>query len=118
VKNTNSIFEKIRTQTSKIPIGKVATYGQIAEMVGTKDARMVGWALHGNQNPKIPCHRVIHKDGTLAENFSLGGWQEQRFRLENDGVTFVTEKQVDLEKHLWHPKVDNTKKRRTMLLSR
>jgi methylated-DNA-protein-cysteine methyltransferase-like protein len=97
----NSTFEKIRQIVAKIPYGKVATYGQIAEMAGYKDARLVGWAVFGNKDPKIPCHRVVRKDGGLAPNYGLIGWEEQRFRLENEGITFIADNKVDLDKHLW-----------------
>jgi methylated-DNA-protein-cysteine methyltransferase-like protein len=96
--NTN-LFTKIRDAVSKIPRGKVSTYGEVAKFVGSKDARKVGWAVYGNQDSKVPCHRVVAKDGSLAEKFSLGGWQEQRQRLENDGIEFSEEKKVDLEKY-------------------
>lgn len=95
------IFEKIRKIVSKIPKGKVLTYGDVAKIVGTKDSRLVGFALRGNQDPNIPCHRVIRKDGTLADGYSLGGWKEQKARLKPEGITFLKERQVDLAKHRW-----------------
>lgn len=70
-------------------------------MAGITDARKVGWAVYENQNPNVPCHRVVNKVGYLAEKFSLGGWQEQKSRLEPEGVIFKSEKQVDLEKCRW-----------------
>lgn len=100
----DTLFSQIRVAVSKIPAGRVATYGQIAKMVGTRDARMVGWALHGNQDPKVPCHRAIRSDGTLAEGYSLGGWEEQRFRLEKEGVDFISDNKLNLAKYLWRPK--------------
>lgn len=47
------VFAKIRKIVSKIPKRKVVTYGDVARTIGIKDARIVGWALQGNQNPKI-----------------------------------------------------------------
>ena len=94
------MFEQIRQQVREIPKGKVATYGQIAKKVGIDDARKVGWAIYNNQDKTVPCHRVVRKDGGLAENFSLGGWQEQKARLAAEGIAFKAEKQVDLEKCL------------------
>lgn len=99
--NNSGLFVDIRKVVSKIPLGKVATYGQIARLVGIADARKVGWALWGNQDLKIPCHRVIKKDGFLAKDYSLGGWEEQKRRLQKEGITFKAENQVDLEKHQW-----------------
>jgi methylated-DNA-protein-cysteine methyltransferase-like protein len=97
--NNKGIFDAIRKIVMTIPEGKVCTYGQVAGSVGINNPRIVGWALRGNQNPLIPCHRVVQKNGTLAKNFSLGGWQEQKRRLEKDGVTFISENQVDMTKH-------------------
>jgi methylated-DNA-protein-cysteine methyltransferase-like protein len=98
-----NIFNEIRKVVARIPRGKVTTYGAIAEFLGTKDARLVGYAVYGNQDPKIPCHRVVKKDGFLAEKYSLGGWQEQKWRLQKDKTTFVSERQVNMEKHFWKP---------------
>lgn len=94
-------FERIRAIVRKIPRGKVSTYGDVARMAGLRDARQVGWAVWGNQDTSVPCHRVVKKDGTLAKDFSLGGWKEQKARLWPEGVTFVSEMVVDLGKHLW-----------------
>lgn len=97
----NKVFTRIREVVRQIPFGKVTTYGTIAKMVGLKDARVVGWALRGNTNPKVPCHRVVKAGGFLATNYSLGGWQEQKTMLIAEGVSFVAEKQADLSKHFW-----------------
>lgn len=94
-------FEKVYKVVRKIPSGKVATYGQVAEMIGSKDARKVGWALHSNSDPETPCHRVVNKDGRLAPNFAFDGEAEQRRRLISEGVAFRDEKHVDLGKHIW-----------------
>lgn len=95
-------FEKVYQVVRKIPKGKVATYGQIAMILGTRDARKVGWALHGNTSSKIPCHRVVNKDGQVATSYAFsGGWREQKHRLLAEGVKFRDETHVDLEKHLW-----------------
>jgi methylated-DNA-protein-cysteine methyltransferase-like protein len=100
-KHTDNFFKKVHKLVAEIPEGKVATYGQIAQMLGTKDARKVGWALHGNTDPKIPCHRVVNKEGGVAENYAFGGYKEQKMMLMEEGVSFVDETHVDLEKCLW-----------------
>ncbi len=76
------------------------TYGQIAEILGSKDARKVGWALHSNKDPKVFCHRVVNKKGKVAANYAFEGWREQKRRLLAEGVTFTDETHVDLGKHL------------------
>jgi len=95
------VFITIRGIVSKIPKGKVTTYGDIAKSLRLESARTVGWAVMGNQDSNIPCHRVVKKDGYLAKNYSLGGWDEQKKRLKCEGVNFIKKYQVDLKKHYW-----------------
>ena len=97
----NNFFEQVYDVIRKIPKGKVMTYGQVAAILGTKDARKVGWALHGNTDPKTPCHRVVNKDGRLAPGYAFGGPNEQRSKLLAEGVKFRDGgSHVDLTKSL------------------
>lgn len=80
-------FEKIYKAVQKIPKGEVATYGEIGTELGISP-RTVGWALHANKDLLVPCHRVVNKEGKLAENFGFGGWREQKRRLLAEGVKF------------------------------
>ena len=95
---TKRIYEVVK----KIPKGKVATYGQIAELAGDKRmARAVGNALHKNPDPdNIPCFRVVNARGELAGEFAFGGAGEQAKLLEADGIE-VADGRVDLEKYQW-----------------
>ena len=89
----------------KIPKGKVSTYGSISKYIKGVTPRMVGRALHTNPDPaSIPCHRVVDRDGKVAEHFAFGGWREQRRRLINEGVGFIDPTHVDLGKHSWQSK--------------
>jgi methylated-DNA-protein-cysteine methyltransferase related protein len=92
-----SFFHQIYQIVKQIPKGKVMTYGQIAKILGTPDARRVGWALHANSDPLVPCHRVVNKAGRLAPKFAFGGEDEQKKRLEKEGI-IVKENRVDLKK--------------------
>lgn len=94
----NNFFEKVYEIVKKIPSGKVMTYWQVARVLGTKDARKVGWALHGNKDPKVSCHRVVNKDGKVAVNYAFEGWAEQKRKLLAEGVTFRDEMHVNLKK--------------------
>ena len=98
-------FEKIYEQVKKIPIGKVASYGQIALMAGNpRWSRVVGYALHVNPQPGvIPCHRVVTKDGKLADSFAFGGKNVQRDLLMSEGVLFIDDITVDMEKCRYIP---------------
>ena len=85
----NNFFQQVYEVVKKIPDGKVMTYGQIAEAIGSKDARKVGWALHANKDGSIvPCHRVVNKDGGLAPGYAFGGLDAQKARLIAEGIKF------------------------------
>ena len=94
------VYDFLRT----IPRGKVVTYGQIAESLGNKHlSRVVGNILHGNPQPDVyPCFKVVNAQGKLAEHFGCGGLQEQKRRLEADGIV-VKDDRVDLQKYQWKP---------------
>lgn len=94
---TDSPSKRIYEAVKKIPKGKVATYGQVAEMAGNKKmARAVGNALHKNPEPGvIPCHRVIDSKGNLADEFAFGGLGAQAKLLKEEGV-LVVDGRVDL----------------------
>lgn len=87
------IFKKVYQLVKLIPAGKVTTYGQIAQKLKISP-RTVGWALHANKNPKIPCHRVVNKNGRIAKSYSMGGWKKQREKLISEGVKFKDKKHV------------------------
>ena len=97
---TDSPTKRIYEAVKKIPKGRVATYGQIAELAGDrKMARAVGNALHKNSDPEhVPCFRVVNAKGELAGEFAFGGSGAQAKLLEADGVE-VTDGRVDLEKY-------------------
>lgn len=90
--------EKVYGAVSRIPAGRVATYGQIAEMIGCPGGcRAVGQALHVNPfAPVVPCHRVVAADGSLSTNFGAGGPSVQFERLKAEGVTFLDSLHVDM----------------------
>lgn len=99
----NDFFAKVYRAVQLIPCGKVATYGQIAEMCGSPRAsRQVGWALHVNPKPiVIPCHRVVNRFGQVASAFAFGGRDVQKQLLQSEGVTFIDDYTVNLQLHIW-----------------
>lgn len=84
----------------EIPRGRVVTYGKLAEMLGNKHlARAVGNALHKNPDgDKYPCYKVVNFKGELSRAYAFGGIEEQKRRLEVDGVA-VENYRVDLKKY-------------------
>lgn len=97
-----SFYDIVYEQVKKIPLGSVATYGQIAALCGSPRAsRAVGYALHFNPNPGVtPCHRVVNREGRLAPRFAFGGSDAQRRLLEAEGVE-VNGEYVDLSRYIW-----------------
>jgi len=97
-RQNKGFFERIYAVAKGIPRGKVMTYGQIAEILGSKDARKVGWALHANKDVNCPCHRVVNKEGKVSRSYAFGGYMEQKDKLLGEGVIFLDESRVDLGK--------------------
>ncbi|MBD5479389.1 MAG: DNA methyltransferase [Lachnospiraceae bacterium] len=97
VMNENIIYE-ILSVVDEIPEGKVASYGQIARLIGReKNARMVGKVLsQSGYYGDYPCHRVVNHAGRLAPHFP-----EQRDLLLDEGVIFKNRNCVDMKKCQW-----------------
>lgn len=94
-------FDKVFKAVSKIPKGKVSTYGDIAKHIGITNPQVVGFALHVNKDPdNIPCHRVVNKKGGLAPGYAFGGMDIQKQLLEQEGLE-ITDNAVDLTKYLF-----------------
>lgn len=103
MKSTNKgTFERIYDVVRQIPKGRVASYGQVAALAGNRRwARVVGYALHVNPDPeKIPCYRVVTKEGCVSSAFAFGGSNRQVELLKADGVAFI-DGHVDMEKYQW-----------------
>ena len=91
-------YTRVYQIVKEIPRGKVATYGQIALMLGKPQcSRRVGQALHyAPDQADLPCHRVVNSKGGLVPH-----WVEQKDLLLKERVTFKNSGCVDLKKHLW-----------------
>ena len=102
-----TVFEKIYEVVCNIPQGKVATYGQVAMLAGNpRWSRVVGYALHNNPAPGvIPCHRVVDRNGRIAESFAFGGGDVQRQLLEKEGIRFESDGHIDLDEYMWKPHI-------------
>jgi methylated-DNA-protein-cysteine methyltransferase-like protein len=91
----NSFFEQVYSVVGRIPRGSVASYGQIAGMLDRpRAAREVGWAMR--RCPEyLPWHRVVMADGSVTG----GAYAEvRRGLLEAEGVVFLPDGRVDMEK--------------------
>ena len=88
----------------RIPKGKVASYGQVATLLGSpRVARHVGWALSacGDAVPPVPWHRVLNAQGRISHRGDVARAQLQRERLEREGVRFDDRERVDLPRFRW-----------------
>ena len=92
------LIYEILAAVSEIPPGRVATYGQLARLIGReKNARLVGKVLsQAEYYGSYPCHRVVNHAGRTAP-----GWTEQRSLLVAEGVGFRENGRVDLKHFLW-----------------
>jgi methylated-DNA-protein-cysteine methyltransferase-like protein len=101
-----SFPQQVYAIVEAVPPGRVITYGAIAHVLGDpRKAREVGWAMAATpaRVPPIPSHRVINVRGELSGGPSFGGYEVQRALLEAEGVTFMADGRVDLDRYLWLP---------------
>lgn len=93
-----SLIYEILSVVEEIPEGNVATYGQIARLIGRdKNSRLVGRVLSmSDYYGDYPCHRVVNHAGRLVP-----GWTDQKYLLEQEGVSFKNKNCVDLKKFQW-----------------
>lgn len=104
---TRDNYELIYAVVVTIPRGRVATYGQVAELAGLpRRARLVGRALRvAPDDADLPWHRVINHSGRISPRVARTSERDQRQLLEAEGVTF-RHGRVDLATHRWHPERD------------
>lgn len=103
----SDFYEKVYEIVAQIPTGSVSTYGAIAGYIGVKSgARMVGYALNqlaGHpRSHSIPAHRVVNRLGQLTGRAYFEG-DIMKERLQQEGVEFIEEYTVNIEKHFWDP---------------
>lgn len=93
-----SLVYEILSVVEEIPEGKVATYGQIAKLIGRdKNSRLVGKVLSMSEYyGRFPCHRVVSHNGRTCPH-----WAEQPYLLKAEGVVMKDDNHVDLKKCLW-----------------
>ena len=93
-----ALVYEILAVVGEIPEGRVATYGQIARLIGReRNARLVGAVLrHSGLYGDYPCHRVVNHCGRLTP-----GWPEQAFLLQQEGVPVRPDGRVDLKHFQW-----------------
>ena len=96
-------YELIWRMVRRIPRGRVATYGQIAELAGLEGhARQVGYALHNlPERSSVPWHRVINAKGEISPRSAGDSHELQRLLLEAEGVVVDLRGRIDLRAFRW-----------------
>lgn len=101
-----SFFERVYDVVRQVPYGKVTTYGDIANYLGTgKSARMVGWAMNASHrsHPPVPAHRVVNRLGMLTGKHHFETPTLMQQLLEGEGHIVTKDKIKDFDKVHWNP---------------
>ena len=95
---TDDLAYEILSVVEEIPAGRVASYGQIARLIGReKNSRLVAKVLsQAHRYGEFPCHRVVNHMGRTAP-----GWWEQKMLLIEEGVGFKENGCVDMKHYQW-----------------
>ncbi len=104
-KKSGSRYNRIYDLVRSIPVGRVATYGQIASLAGMYgQSRLVGYALNAlSEGSDVPWQRVINSRGRISPR-SDPEWEKlQRVMLESEGIVFDASGRVTLDRFLWDP---------------
>lgn len=102
-KKTSKPFELVWKIVLRIPRGKVATYGQLSEMIDRRLTPIgIGWAIRAAPPGAIPWQRVVNGKGGISTDGEHPGLQKKL--LEKEGVRFDEEGLIDLRKHAWRPR--------------
>jgi len=103
---TSASYLAIYAVVGRIPVGSVATYGQVAALAGLPGrARLVGYALNALAGRStIPWQRVVNARGRISpRSCGSDADAEQRMRLEHEGIQFDAGGRIPLERFLWRP---------------
>lgn len=95
---------RVKELIKQIPIGKVATYGQIAFLAGhPRNTRRVVWILHACSDlDQLPWQRVINQKGTISLPPNAG-YEKQKMMLQQEGIIFGEGDRINLDQFLWDP---------------
>lgn len=96
------IYQRICLMVQQIPPGRVATYGQIAVLVGNCTARMVGYAMSSlDGTSDVPWQRVVNSQGKISLRAESYGTELQRLRLIEEGIVFDAQHRINLRRYRW-----------------
>jgi methylated-DNA-protein-cysteine methyltransferase-like protein len=100
-------YERIYAVVAKIPRGKIATYGQVADLAGLSGhARQVGYALHATPDESaIPWQRVVNAKGEISPRADPLTTGVQKSLLDAEGISFDANGRIDLDRCRWQPRL-------------
>lgn len=102
--NEQKYRERVYEIVREIPVGRVMTYGQIAEILGAGyTPRTVGFVMHAADTEKIPWQRVINAQGACSTGKMTLPVNLQQKILEDEGVKFNEKGRCDISVYLWSP---------------
>jgi len=105
----STLYEEIYAIIRLIPAGKVANYGQIAEIHGGCGARQVGYALNNLRNQdtidEVPWQRVVNARGEISMHGAGAGSFIQREILAEEGIEFDMKGRIDFSIYRWVPEL-------------
>ncbi|MBO0938559.1 MGMT family protein [Fibrella sp. HMF5335] len=101
-------FEDVYAVVRQIPVGRVTTYGAIAQYLSLRaGARMVGWAMSSSHtHTDVPAHRVINRLGILSGKNFFGSPTRMQELLEAEGIRIENDQVVRFKELLWDPSVE------------
>ena len=101
---TLNFFDKVYEVARQIPMGRVTSYGAIANYLGaTRSARMVGYAMNGSHTKDVPAHRVVNRKGLLTGKHHFDGTNLMQQLLESEGIVVIDNQIQDFDKVYWDP---------------
>lgn len=101
-----SFYDRVYWVVRQVPIGRVTSYGAIAEFLGTKgSSRMVGYAMGNSIKifPHVPAHRVVNRTGLLTGKQHFGSPHLMQQLLENEGVVVEEDQIKSFKDVFWDP---------------
>jgi methylated-DNA-protein-cysteine methyltransferase related protein len=108
MQDKTNFFQDVYAVVRLIPVGRVTSYGAIAQYLGAKgSARMVGWAMNAAHGlPDVPAHRVINSAGLLSGKAHFGSPTLMQELLEAEGIVVKNDKIQDIKNVFWNPSVE------------
>ena len=101
-------FENVFAVVKLIPIGRVTSYGAIANYLGSaRSSRMVGWAMNASHKMEgVPAHRVVNRQGLLTGKMHFGTPTLMKEKLKSEGIEVINNQIIDFKKLFWDPAIE------------